>query len=72
LVAGFVDIHSHLEKAFTFDATTSITSFRDLAISFADRLISFTHADIVTRATKVVDMAIAHGTTAMRIHLVVF
>lgn len=71
LVPGFVDIHTHLEKTFTYDTATSNSSLGEISISFADRLKLYTHEDIIMRACKAVEMAVANGTTAMRTHLVV-
>lgn len=70
VVPGFVDAHVHLDKAFLVERTPS----REGTLAEAIRVTGeakrrFTVEDIRARARAVLDLAVAHGTTAMRSHV---
>ena len=67
---GLVEAHIHLDKAYLSDRTPSVEGTLDEAIrvtGLAKR--RFTIDDIRARARRVLDLAIVHGTTAMRSHV---
>jgi cytosine deaminase len=67
---GLVEAHIHLDKALLGDRTPSVEGTVTEAIrvtALAKR--RFTVEDIQARARRVLDMAVAHGTTAMRSHV---
>ena len=70
IVPGFVDAHVHLDKAYLLDRTPS----REGTLAEAIRLTAeakqrFTVEDIQARARRLLEGAIAAGTTAMRGHV---
>ncbi len=70
VVPGFVDAHVHLDKALLAERTPS----REGTLAEAIRVTGeakrrFTVEDIRARARAVLDLAVAHGTTAMRSHV---
>lgn len=69
LSPGFVDIHTHLDKAFTveFRPNRSGTLLEARSI-FRDYKASATVETIAERARKQVRLALRHGTTAIRSH----
>jgi cytosine/creatinine deaminase len=67
---GLVDAHIHLDKAFLLDRVEWQTgTFTEALQETANAKRSFTVADIQTRARRVLEQAIAFGTTAMRSHV---
>jgi cytosine deaminase len=67
---GLVDAHVHLDKALLLDRAPGADGTLEEAIrvtGLAKR--AFTRDDIAARARRVLDMAIRHGTTAMRSHV---
>jgi cytosine/creatinine deaminase len=67
---GLVDAHIHLDKALLDDRAPSVEGTLDEAIRVTgEAKRRFTVEDIRTRARRVLDMAVAHGTTAMRTHV---
>lgn len=69
LLPGFVDVHMHLDKALTahFRPNRSGTLAEARRI-FPQYKASATVEDIAARATRLVRMALRHGTTAIRTH----
>ena len=67
---GLVDAHIHLDKALLSERAPGVLGTLDEAIrvtGLAKR--RFTVEDIRARARAVLDMAVSHGTTAMRSHV---
>jgi cytosine deaminase len=69
-VPGFVDAHVHLDKAYLLDRAPS----REGTLAEAIRVTAlakrtFTVADVQARARRLLDRAVAFGTTAMRGHV---
>ena len=67
---GLVEAHIHLDKALLVDrvsgsAETAAEAIRLTGLAKRD----FTVGDIVARARRVLDLAVAAGTTAMRVHV---
>ena len=70
VIPGLVDAHIHLDKAFLLDRMQWQTgTFSEALQETASAKRSFTVADIQTRARRVIEQAIAFGTTAMRSHV---
>lgn len=70
IIPGLVDGHLHLDKAFLFDRAPAIEGTFAEAMRETRRLKeSFTVDDIRIRARRVIENAIALGTTAMRSHV---
>ncbi|PSB29283.1 amidohydrolase family protein [Stenomitos frigidus] len=70
VIPGLVDAHIHLDKAFLLDRVDWQTgTFTEALQETANAKRSFTIADIQTRARRVLEQAIAFGTTAMRSHV---
>jgi cytosine deaminase len=67
VVPGFVDTHLHLDKAYLEGDDSS--SVEEAIASVADLRPGFTYDDVHRRATRVLDAAIAHGTTLVRGHI---
>jgi cytosine deaminase len=70
VVPGFVDAHVHLDKAYLLDRAPSREGTLAEAIhvtALAKR--TFTVADVQARARRLLDRAVAFGTTAMRGHV---
>jgi cytosine deaminase len=64
---GFVDTHIHLDKACILDRCTVCEGTLAEAVQETARAKSgFTADDVYTRAARVVEKAIVHGTTRMR------
>ena len=67
---GLVESHIHLDKALLSDRTPSVEGTLQEAIRITgEAKRRFTVEDIRTRARAVLDMAVRHGTTAMRSHV---
>jgi cytosine/creatinine deaminase len=67
---GLVESHIHLDKALLSDRTPSVEGTLQEAIRITgEAKRRFTVEDIRTRARTVLDMAVRHGTTAMRSHV---
>jgi len=67
---GLVEAHIHLDKALLDDRTPSVEGTLDEAIRVTgEAKRRFTVEDIRARARRVLDMAVAHGTTVMRSHV---
>ena len=67
---GLVDAHIHLDKALLDDRAPSVEGTLEEAIRVTGAAKRrFTVEDIRARARRVLDMAVAHGTTAMRTHV---
>jgi cytosine/creatinine deaminase len=70
LIPGFVDAHFHLDKALILDRSPAIEGTFSEAMRETLRLKQgFTIADIQSRARRIIEAAIAFGTTAMRSHV---
>ena len=67
---GLVEAHIHLDKALLSDRAPSVegTLAEAIRVSGAAKR-RFTVEDIRARASRVLDMAVRHGTTAMRSHV---
>lgn len=70
VLPGLVEAHIHLDKALLWDREPS----REGSLAEAIRVTGeakrrFTVGDIRERARRVLDLAVAHGTTAMRSHV---
>ncbi|MBI2368692.1 MAG: amidohydrolase family protein [Deltaproteobacteria bacterium] len=69
VLPGFVDLHMHLDKALTARDSPNPEGTLRGAIAASDRLKpAATKADLIARATRVVEMAIRAGTCALRTH----
>jgi cytosine deaminase len=67
---GLVEAHLHLDKALLADRIAApATSAREAIRLVGDAKRAFTADDIRQRACRVLDLAIAAGTTAMRAHV---
>jgi cytosine deaminase len=67
---GLVEAHIHLDKAFLSERITAPTSsVREAIRLVGDAKRAFTAEDICARARRVLDLAVAAGTTAMRAHV---
>jgi len=67
---GLVEAHIHLDKALLDDRAPSVEGTLDEAIRVTgEAKRGFTVEDIRARARRVLDMAVAHGTTVMRSHV---
>jgi cytosine/creatinine deaminase len=67
VLPGFVEAHLHLDKALLDERMPNLAGDLDGAIKVTGALKArFTMADVMARARKVLDMAIAQGTTAIR------
>ena len=67
---GLVEAHIHLDKALLDDRAPSVEGTLDEAIRVTgEAKRRFTVEDIRARARRVLDMAVAHGTTVMRSHV---
>jgi cytosine deaminase len=67
---GLVESHIHLDKALLSERTPSVEGTLAEAIRVTGEAKKrFTVEDIRTRARAVLDMAVRHGTTAMRSHV---
>ena len=70
VVPGFVDAHVHLDKAYLLPRTASREGTLAEAIHVTrEAKRAFTVEDIRTRARRLLDRAVAMGTTAMRGHV---
>lgn len=67
VVPGFVETHLHLDKALLDERMPNLAGTLEGAIKVTGALKSrFTTQDVLERSRKVLDMAIAQGTTAIR------
>jgi cytosine deaminase len=67
---GLVEAHIHLDKALLADRVSGSAGTAAEAIRLtSEAKRGFTSADIAARARRVLDMAVAAGTTAMRAHV---
>jgi cytosine deaminase len=70
VVPGFVDAHVHLDKAYLLDRAPSREGTLAEAIRVtAEVKRTFTVEDVRARARRLLDRAVARGTTAMRGHV---
>jgi cytosine deaminase len=70
VVPGFVDAHIHLDKAYLLDRTPRREGTLAEAIHLTGQTKrEFTVPDIQARARRLLDSAVAQGTTAMRGHV---
>jgi cytosine/creatinine deaminase len=70
LIPGLVDAHIHLDKALLLDRYPAVDgTFTEAMEKTLQAKQEFTIADIQARARKVIENAIAFGTTAMRVHV---
>jgi len=70
LSPGFVDAHTHLEKALSGEGI-EVNSLGEAIAAFKKKYAGITKEDFIARAKKVVEMAVKNGTTAMRTHIYV-
>jgi cytosine deaminase len=67
---GLVEAHIHLDKAFLSERLTgAAASVREAIRQVGEAKRTFTLDDISARARRVLDLAVAAGTTAMRAHV---
>ncbi len=67
---GLVEAHIHLDKALLADRVTASAGTLEEAIRLTGQAKrAFTRDDIAARARRVLDLAVAAGTTAMRAHV---
>lgn len=72
VMPGFIETHTHLEKALTFNKVGNKSGTLAEAIkNFNEFSKSMTYEDIYNRGKQVLDMAISNGTTALRSHVTV-
>ena len=70
LIPGLVDPHIHLDKALLLERYPAVAGTFDEALQKTlEAKSEYTVADIQARARKVIEKAIAFGTTAMRTHV---
>jgi cytosine deaminase len=70
VIPGLVDAHFHLDKALLLERTPSREGTLQEAIRITgEAKRGFTVEDIAGRARRALEMAIRHGTTAMRTHV---
>ncbi|NJM87660.1 MAG: amidohydrolase family protein [Hydrococcus sp. RU_2_2] len=70
LIPGLVDAHIHLDKALLLDRYPAVEgTFSEALQKTLQAKQDYTIADIQTRARKIIESAIAFGTTAMRTHV---
>lgn len=72
LVGALAEPHAHLDKALTAERVPNPTGDLMGAIRAwmaAAEAGTFTHADVVERATTALEMLLAHGVTAVRTHV---
>lgn len=70
LSPGFIDAHTHLEKALTGEGV-EVNSLVEAIATFKKGYAGITKEDFMARAKKVVAMAVKNGTTALRTHIYV-
>jgi len=70
LAPGFVDTHTHLEKALTGEGV-EVNSLVEAIATFKKGYAKITKEDFIARGKKVVEMAVKNGTTALRTHIYV-
>ena len=70
LIPGLVDAHIHLDKALLLDRYPAVEgTFTEALHKTLQAKQEYTITDIQTRARKIIEKAIAFGTTAMRTHV---
>ncbi|MBX9976594.1 amidohydrolase family protein [Cytobacillus firmus] len=70
IVPGFVDIHMHLDKAYTWPAIQNRSgTLTEAIINYEIALEQMNVSDLVRRMTTTVENSIRHGTTSIRTHL---
>ncbi len=69
VLPGFVDAHIHLDKALLMERVTPGGTLADAIRVVGEAKRRFTGEDIRARACRVLDLAVAAGTTAMRTHV---
>lgn len=70
LLPGFVDIHMHLDKSFTYPTIHNKSgTLREAIQNYSDYQASVTFESLKKNMDKVIRNAIRHGTTALRTHL---
>jgi cytosine deaminase len=70
LIPGLVDAHIHLDKALLLDRYPAVEgTFSEALQKTLQAKQEYTIADIQSRARKIIERAIAFGTTAMRTHV---
>nr|MCW1970348.1 amidohydrolase family protein [Anaerolineae bacterium] len=68
LMPGLVDAHVHLDKSYVAMTNYSGTLEEAVQVWFAGRP-NLNKADAIARASRAIESAISHGTTAMRTHI---
>lgn len=68
LMPGLVDAHVHLDKSYVAMTNYSGTLEEAVQVWFAGRP-KLSKADAIARASRAIESAISHGTTAMRTHI---
>ena len=72
VIPGFVDMHTHLEKALTSRVIQNRSGRLDEAIQkFISHFDRVSQEEFYQRARRAVEMAVSHGTTAIRSHITV-
>lgn len=72
VVPGFVDIHTHLDKAYTIDVLQNDSGTLDEAIvKFLAAVNHFTEEEFYRRGKQMLDKALVNGTLYLRSHITV-
>lgn len=71
VVPTFIDPHIHLDKTMISDVVRDNVSgnLQEAIEIIWDKKRNYTHEEIIGRASRVIDSAIAHGTTIIRTHV---
>jgi cytosine/creatinine deaminase len=69
VMPGLVESHIHLDKALLLERAGTASTLADAIRIMGDIKRGFTVEDVQSRARRVLDVAIAQGTTAMRSHV---
>ena len=70
LIPGLVDPHIHLDKALLLDRYPAVEgTFAEALQKTLQAKREYTVADLQARASRIIERAIAFGTTAMRVHV---
>lgn len=66
----FTDIHTHLDKAFTYEQVPNYSgTLREAITNYQSALPSFTEEAMMERMRRLMDRAVSYGTGRMRTHI---